>query len=161
MTPFRYYLPVAVENGPAVLRALMAGLSLAEATYRPEADRFTIQEAVAHLADFEPIFRERIMRTMNEDHPSLPGVSEDELAEIHDYTAKDVWGELATFEAERAITAAYVRTIPEEAWTRTANRIGMGVWTMVDMVGVLPVHDSYHLHQVIEWREKFSATSGH
>lgn len=51
--PFtRKYLVGALDGAPDVFESLLAGLTDAEIDRRPDPDRFTLREMMAHLADW-------------------------------------------------------------------------------------------------------------
>jgi hypothetical protein len=136
----------------------MTGLTDAEADFRPDPNRFTLREAVAHLADWEPIFMGRFERTVNEDKPLIKGIDEGELAIKNDYPNTDFRIQLDRFEKGRGEIIAFLEPLPIETWSRMAEREEIGSVTLEDLVGLLPLHDLYHVRQAIEWREKFKAT---
>lgn len=68
------YLLNALEATPEVFERLLRNLSEAEADFRPDAARFSIREVMAHLADWDAIFLERLQRTRDEHEPVLPDI---------------------------------------------------------------------------------------
>ncbi len=155
---YKRYLFNGLASGPIVLRHLLAGITEEEADFRPDPDRFTLREAVAHLADWEPIFLGRFKRTVEEDQPLIHGLDEGELAIKNNYPAKDIHVELERYVEGRAEVTAYVEKLPDAAWSRKANRDEIGLVDLEFLVGLLPLHDAYHARQTIEWRTKFAAT---
>ena len=72
----RSYLFFALESAPTLLTGALAGLTEAEADLRPEPARFTIREVLAHLAEWDPVFSERLTRMQREENPILLGYDE-------------------------------------------------------------------------------------
>ncbi|GAB4469822.1 MAG: hypothetical protein OHK0029_42540 [Armatimonadaceae bacterium] len=149
----RRYLLTAVQGTPVVLEALLQGITEDEADRRPDPERFTIREAVAHLADWEPIWRERLTAIAEKEHPHLPGYDEGQFAIDHDYAHSIVAEQAAIFASERAQLAAYLREIPEEVWGKTGVHGEMGEITFTELVTLLLAHDGYHLKQIAEYRQ--------
>jgi uncharacterized damage-inducible protein DinB len=149
----RAYLVGALEHAPAALAALLAGLAPGAAAwdFRPEPDRFTLREVVAHLADWEELWRERFTRPLTEDTPTLPRPDPGQRGEERGYAAADPAECLARFRAERAALAAYLSALPEDAWTRPARLERIGDITLEGIVALLFAHDAYHLRQAAEW----------
>jgi hypothetical protein len=152
---FKKYLFSALASGPIILRHLLDGITDEEADFRADPDRFTLREAVAHLADWEPIFLGRFVRTVDEDRPLIHGLDEGELAVRNDYGSKDIHTELDRYEKGRADTIAYLSSLPDSAWPRLADRDEIGLVDLEFLVGLLPLHDAYHERQAIEWRAQF------
>ncbi len=149
----RSYLFAALEAAPALFDHLLRGLTEEEADRRPDPDRFTIREVMAHLADWEPVFLERLTRMRREDHPTLPGYDEGQWALDHGYARSD-WRERALLFAERRRSlAAFLHSCTPDDWPRTADRPEIGILTIESQALLIPLHDTYHLRQIAQWRE--------
>lgn len=148
----RNYLFTALDSGPVLVAALLSGLTEKEADRRPDPNRFTIREILAHLADWDPVFFGRMQRTCAEDHPTLPGYDEGQWAIDHKYTQSDWREQLALFTARRQELTAFLRSRAAEDWARTADRPEIGILTLEAQAVLIPLHDSYHLRQIAEWR---------
>ncbi|HEX5322983.1 MAG TPA: DinB family protein [Capsulimonadaceae bacterium] len=148
---FKGYLMGALEETPALFARLLDGIADEQADRRPDPDRFTIREVMAHLADWEPVLQERLRMTRDEDQPTLEVVDPAKRAIEHDYAHSDVREQLQLFAERRAATSAIVRNFTLEQWERKAIRPNIGAMTMESIVALIPLHDMYHLRQVAEW----------
>lgn len=147
------YLLWALSAPPAVFAKLLEGITQEEIDRKPDPERFSIREIMAHLADWEPVIQERIHRTLNETEPTLATVDPGELAADHDYAHADLAEQIALFNERRAKTVELVTGLNATDWQRTAVRPNIGVLTMEALVAQVPMHDLYHLRQVAEWRK--------
>ncbi len=120
------YLFTALEVTPALFQHLLAGLTDEEADRRPDPDRFSIREIMAHLADWEPVFLERLTRMQTEDHPTLPGYDEGQWAIDHNYAQSDWRAQTRLFAARRQELVDYLRACAPADWPRTGNRPEIG-----------------------------------
>lgn len=152
----RNYVLETIGNGPHLLGVLLRDLTDAEADYRPEADRFTIREVVAHLADWEAIILGRLQRMLAEDNPAIEGVDEGGRAAAQFYGATDPHGQLRIYAKRRDETLAFLKSLSPAGWERTATRVGLGVIAIEDQAVLMALHDNYHLRQVSDWRWTFS-----
>ena len=145
-----------VKNGlsatPIVLTSLNESTTPAELDNRPDPDRFTLREAMAHLADWEPIWKERIGRIRDESFPTLPDRDEEQMAIDNDYAHHDFDADLARFVSDRRELAATLATVTDEEWLRTAYREHVGEVTLFDSIVLILAHDAYHLRQFAEFR---------
>ena len=91
----------ALEAAPALFDHLLRGLTEEEADRRPDPDRFTIREVIAHLADWEPVFLERLTRMRFEDHPTLPDYDEGQRAIERGYAQSDWHAQAPLFAGRR------------------------------------------------------------
>ncbi len=152
----RNYLFTALASAPALFNHLLSGLTDEEADRQPDPDRFTIREVMAHLADWEPVFLERLSRMRAEDRPTLPGYDEGQWAIDHNYAQTD-WREQGSLFAERrAALVTFLHLCAPGDWPRTADRPEIGTLTLEAQALLIPMHDTYHLRQIAEWRAGFA-----
>ena len=153
----RKYLLGALEATPEVLAHLLRGLGDEEADFRPDADRFTLREAVAHLADWDAIFLSRLERTRDEDEPFLPDIDEGRLAIEHGYAKLDAREQLQVLVERRARIVAFASEFLPSQWERRCEQERVGRMTLEGLATLIALHDAYHLRQAAQWRERFAA----
>lgn len=144
------YIVTGLEATPIVLKKLLSDVDDWDKTLGPE--RFSLREMVAHLADWDPILIQRIERTRDEDHPFLPSVDEGQVAVDRDYANSNPVSNLERFQQGRAELVSLVKSLPADAWNRTANREFIGDVDMFQLVALILGHDAYHLKQAAESR---------
>lgn len=145
----RTYLLHALEATPHAIKRLLEDVPDWDA--RPEPDRFTLREMAAHLADWEPIWMERITRIATEENPFLPSVDEGQLCAERDYSALHPMDSLARYQAGRDHLVEAIRKLPESAWNRPAHREFVGDVDFLQQVAMITGHDGYHLKQTLEF----------
>jgi len=59
--------------GPGILRAAVAGMRAEQFDARPISGKWSTREVICHVADFEPIYADRMKRVIAEDEPTLFG----------------------------------------------------------------------------------------
>ncbi|HEX5322984.1 MAG TPA: DinB family protein [Capsulimonadaceae bacterium] len=148
------YLMGALEGAPDVFERFLAGATQEEIDRRPDPQRFTIREIMAHLADWEPIYFERLRRVRDENQPLLPNYDEGQLAIEHDYAHKDLAEQIHLYRAGRSQITGFLKDLKPSDWQRTGNRPEIGMVTLEALAILIPLHDSYHLRQIAEWRGK-------
>jgi uncharacterized damage-inducible protein DinB len=134
---------------------MLAGARVEEMEYRPDSDRFTIREVIAHLADWEEIWLKRMTLTKTEHEPLLASIDVGQLAIDHDYTRRDVVEQLRLFSVRREALMGFLKGLARTEWTRIAVRPDIGRLTMENLAVLVTLHDTYHVRQVAEWRERF------
>lgn len=149
----RHYLVEGLVAGPILVGSALNRFKAGDPFWdaRPELDRFTPREIIAHLADWEPIFLERLNRMLAEDHPDLPGYDEGKIAEDREYARSEPLLSLERLHEGRSVLVSAVRAMPAEGWLRTAHRGGVGDVTVGELVAMIVGHDSYHAHQLIRY----------
>jgi len=158
----RSYYTGALETAPAVLNKLLESSADDNALwdFRPYADRFTLKEALAHVADWDDIWIERISTIRDEDHPVLPDKDEGAIAIERDYAQSSPQGSLARLKASRPRLVDLVQSLDPEAWDRPAYKENLGEVILSDIVTLVTMHDSYHVRQVLEYQELFATKRG-
>ncbi len=146
------YLLGALEGTPNILERLLTGATADEIDRRPDPERFTLREIVAHLADWEPILQERLLRTRDENEPTLAAVDPAQLAIEHDYAHCDIREQARLFSERRAKTVSIISQFNSEQWLRKAIRPNIGATDMEAIVAMIPMHDMYHIRQITQWR---------
>jgi hypothetical protein len=147
------YCIVAVENTPVLLEKLLGGISADDPiwNYQPSTDRFTLREAIAHLADWNDIYAERLNRTLKEDNPDLPNCDEGQIAIDHNYAASNPVESLSRFVRTRKDLIELMQGISENDWDRMAVRVGLGPVRLDQQAAIIMGHDAYHIKQVMEY----------
>ena len=121
--------------------------------WRPDADRFTLREVLAHLVDYEAVWMERIRRTREEDRPELMSVDRERLAVDSDYAHSDTAVSRTAFRQRRAALVEYLKGLSPEDWQRVGYWAGPsgGPLTLEEQAGFVGIHDGYHLQQAAQW----------
>ena len=115
---------------------------------RPEADRYTPREVVAHLADWEQVVLDRVRVANIQPGRAVPDEDPGERAVAHHYGDKDVFHEAEVFESRRQTTMEYLRGLDEPDFQKTFVHPVHGEMTIeAYMVNIL-AHDVYHMDQL-------------
>ena len=146
------YLLIDLESAPDVLGKMFEAITDAGVyDRRPDPERFTLREVVAHLADWDRVFLGRMTQTRDSDHPVLQGIDEGQVAVDNDYAHIDPAESLARHKAHRAALVAFLRTLTPEQWERTGNHTELGPISLTAQAVLVGAHDGYHRQQAVEW----------
>ncbi len=147
------YVLFALEGTPQVLASLLHNTPADSPLWdlRPDPERFTIREVLAHMADWEEIFHGRILRMVAEANPSLPDIDEGEMAIKNNYGEIDPLASLARMTIGRATLIATLRNLTPEQWQRVALREKLGSLNIEQQAVLILGHDGYHTHQVARY----------
>jgi uncharacterized damage-inducible protein DinB len=132
-------------DGPRQLRAAVQGLNREQLLARPIAGQWSTLEVVCHLADFEPIFAERMKRILAEEQPLLRGADENCFAAALVYHERNLEEELAIVENTRAQMARILRTLPLEALQRVGIHSERGPLTLEQILSGAIRHIPHHV----------------
>jgi uncharacterized damage-inducible protein DinB len=147
----KQYLIEGLTATPIVIAKMFEDARTIDPDRRPDPSRFTLREVLAHLADWEGVWLERMERMSTENNPALQGYDEGQWAIDHDYAHLDIFDQLAKFRAGRQTLVAFLRGLPEEGWERTGLHSEWGDVTVSTLATLVLGHDGYHTKQIAEW----------
>ena len=147
--PSNYYLQI--ENTPSTLIRMVDAIRPDLYDKSLEGDRFTLKEVIAHLADLELTWLDRITTAIEYPGRAVEDFDEDRRSIEHKYSEKDIHHELEVFDNRRRDTVDYLLRLAEDDWTNTIIHPTKGELSVLEIVQFITGHDLYHLHQVSEY----------
>jgi hypothetical protein len=150
-----------IENylaGVELLRRAVAGMTREQVLARPVAGKWSTQEVVCHLADFEPIYAARMKRVIAEDRPALIDADEVRFAAALAYHERDVAEELAIIGNTRRQMARILRTLPPETFSRVGIHNERGPLSLENLLTTAIGHIPHHARFVEEKRQALGLT---
>jgi DinB superfamily len=141
-------------KGPEILRKCVAGMSREHLTAKPVAGKWSTLDCVAHIADFEPILADRMMRVISHERPLLLVADENLFLQTLNYDGRDLEEELACIETLRKKMVRILKSLPAE----TEKRMGVHSFKgLISVEGVLTAAVNHIPHHVVFIEEKRKA----
>ena len=134
--------------GPARLRAALATVPAEAMKWRPAVGEWSAHEIVCHCADSETNSYARIRFLLAEADPVIQGYDQAQWAKTLDYHSHPLEPALATVDGVRANTAALIRRLPDEAWTRAGRHTESGRYTAEEWLKIYADHLEGHARQI-------------
>jgi uncharacterized damage-inducible protein DinB len=147
----RRYLLHGLSATPIAVDRMLRQATPADWDHRPDPERFTLREVIAHLSDWEPVWQERIQAIRTQDRPTLEGYDESQWAIDHDYAHAMPEEQQARFRESRAQLLRLLENVSPEEWERTGIHTQWGAMSLESVVVLILGHDGYHLRQITEW----------
>jgi hypothetical protein len=147
------------ERCIAELQSAVAGMTRDQLIARPIAGKWSTLECVAHVADTEVYFSDRIERTIAMERPLLISVDERPYPERMNYQAFDLDEQLDLFRSLRRHVARILRMQPAEAWQRTAVHSETGLLNLRQLVLQATRHARHHIPFIAEKRKALGISS--
>jgi uncharacterized damage-inducible protein DinB len=138
--------------GPQLLRKAIAGMHRDQVHARPVPGKWSTLEVVCHLADFEPIYADRMKRVIAEEKPTLLGANQDQFAARLAYPERDLEEELAIIEVTRRQMARILRTLQPADFARQGLHNEAGLRTLEQLLTTITNHIPHHLKFIEEKR---------
>jgi len=142
-----YLLPV-LEFGPTIQKRLVSQIECGRLDEPTAPGRFSAKEAIAHLADWEPIALARMHQAIEKPGSTVEAFDEGEMAIAHGYAQTDIEEQLRMYASRRSTTAAFLRNLKDEDWGKAIHHPERGVMTVADQANLLLGHDLYHIEQI-------------
>jgi uncharacterized damage-inducible protein DinB len=142
------YLPVGLETTAMLLESEAARVTADRYDHRPDPDRFSFREVIAHIADWEPIMLSRIRAGVDAPGSTIEAFDEVQWAKDHDYAHQDPEESMQRFLKDRRATLEYVRAISREKMANTVIHPERGVMSVADIAHMIVCHDLYHVVQL-------------
>jgi hypothetical protein len=139
--------------GPKLLRDAVKGMTVEQLKARPVPGRWSTLELVCHIADFEPVYADRMKRIVVENEPTMFGGDPDAFAARLAYHQRDLETELAMIEAVRRHVVTILRTLTPEDFSRVGRHSSDGPLTLTTILQRIANHIPHHLPFIMEKRQ--------
>ncbi|SRR5581483_10515768 len=141
-----------LAHGPEIVRALVSGITQAEARIKPAPDSWSVLEVVCHLCDEErEDFRLHLDLILHRPQDGWPRIDPVGWVTARRYNERDLAAMLDDFAAERARSLAWLRGLSSPDWeaeyVTPFRRMKVG-----DMLSAWVAHDNLHMRQLVELR---------
>jgi hypothetical protein len=140
------------RSGPAKLRAAIAGMSPEQIAAHPVPGKWSALEVLCHIADFEPVYADRMKWVIAEDNPLLPSGDQDLFQKHLAYSQRDAQEELAVIESVRNQMARILATLTEAQFSRTGKHSVDGPLSVRVLLERITGHIPHHVKFIEEKR---------
>jgi hypothetical protein len=145
------YLLPSLELSPKAFERIVSQIPEKRYDEHTDPNRFTLREAIAHLADWEPIFLQRIQAGVDAPGAAVQGMDEGQVAIEKNYVSWDVKESLRIFAEARAHTVRYLRVLTTAQWESTVVHNEKGPMSAYDQANMLLGHDIYHIEHATQF----------
>lgn len=138
--------------GIEIVDRLVAGITLAEARFKPSPDSWSILEVICHLYDEErEDFRQRLDIILHRPAEKWPPIDPVGWVVARKYNERDLVEMAANFVAERRRSLAWLEGLSAPNW-ESEYSAPFGIMKAGDMLGSWVAHDQLHFRQLVELR---------
>jgi len=133
------------ENGPELLKTAIATVRNDQLDLIPVLGKWSIRQVVCHIADFEPVYTDRMKRVLVEDNPTMFGGDPDVFAAGLHYEKRQVQDELELISVVRRQMAVILRNTDVEDFQRTGVHSEAGPLTLETLLERITRHIPHHV----------------
>jgi hypothetical protein len=133
---------------PAKLAKLVKGVTPSKARKRPEPDRWSIAEIVAHVADTEIVGGYRMRAILGAPGSQIIGFDQDAWVTALHYEKRNVQKALDQYRAFREANVALLKTLTPAQWKQYGVHNERGPETIETIARLFAGHDLNHFEQI-------------
>lgn len=142
--------------GPELLAQTILGMTQAQLDATPVAGRWSTRQVVAHIADFEPVYLDRMKRILAEEQPTFFGGDPDLFDTRLASHEREIEEELHLIRAVRRHMARILRAQDPRVLERTGNHSEDGPVTLEALLAGITAHIPHHVAFIHQKREILS-----
>jgi hypothetical protein len=142
------YLANVLNFGPTLIEAAYRRVPKDSTSKPTHPGRFSPNEVLAHLADWEGIFLERMRQSVRDPRYQIVPEDEGERAERERYKKWDPEETIKLFRQRRAESQSFIANLSQDQLEILANHPELGPTRIGDLANMLLGHDLYHLQQL-------------
>ena len=147
-------------DGPNLLRRAVVGMTTEQLFAWPVPGKWSTLEVICHIADYEPIYADRMKRVIALNDPELlkgdPGLFAARLA----YDYRDVEEELSLIELTRKQMVRILRTLKPADFQRRGAHSRDGTLTLEELLHRIINHIPHHVQFIVEKKRALEMTKG-
>ena len=137
-----------LKETPKKLAAQLKKLDKKGWSRRPEPNRWSVGEILAHLADAELVVSWRLRLVLGSPGVPIQAFDQDVWASTFNYARQDPKRSLETFRVLRENNLAMLKSVPKQLWDNFGMHSERGKETVAHMVKLYAGHDQNHLLQI-------------
>jgi uncharacterized damage-inducible protein DinB len=141
--------PIKLQRAaPRKFAAVIAGLSKKQLTRRPEPNKWSIAEIMAHMADAELVIGYRLRRIPASNGTPIQAFDQDAWAETFNYGTSDSKTSLEAFRSLRESNLRLLSSVSSRLWKNYGEHQERGRETVDHIVRLIAGHDLNHIKQI-------------
>ena len=135
----------SLENTPKTLVNIIDQVKPDKYGDHTDPDRFNLTEMVAHLADFDDIFLDRLRLAHESPGAKVESFDPDIRAAPKQYGSRDLHHELDVFENRRRDLVDFLSQLAPDDWNKQFYHPDLGKTTIDEYANIILAHDLSHL----------------
>lgn len=119
---------------------------------RPRTDKWSMLENLAHLARYQEVFLQRMLRILSQENPKLErykAENDPSFAYWQNLSQAEV---IKKLERSRLDLIAFFENLPASEWGRLGTHPVLGALSIQDWLRFFLLHESHHLYTVFKLR---------
>lgn len=137
-----------LKNSPLKIKKLLKGVPKRVLYKRPEPNKWSVAEIVAHLAETELVLGWRYRSAVEKNGVTLQPFEQDDWAENSQYQKTDIYEMLEMYAVLRKANVKFLLGLPKEKWENYGMHQERGKETIRHIMNLEAGHDINHFKQI-------------
>jgi len=137
-----------LASSPGKMSKLLKGVAKKKLSKRPEPDKWSVTEILAHLADAEMVFGFRMRLILGANGTTVQAFDQDVWSGFSHYPKQDPKLSFEAYRIQRERNIRLLRLIPREMWDNYGMHTERGKETVTRVTEMMAGHDINHLMQI-------------
>jgi DinB superfamily len=137
-----------LQHQHRTIRELTGALPDEQVRLRPDPEKWSVFENVAHLACYQGLFLLRLERIMTEDSPAFPRYVAETDPDFPDYLKRTTASLLGDIDTRRQTLLTKLEGMTETGFGRTALHPKFGLLDVVQWTEFFLLHEAHHLYTI-------------
>jgi uncharacterized damage-inducible protein DinB len=130
------------------LTRLIAGVSASKLRKRPEPDKWSVAEILAHLADVEIVIGWRMRSILGDPGTAVQAYDQDAWVTSGHYEKRDAKKSIEVQWVLREANLALLKSLSPSQWKQSGQHSERGQESIEHIVRLVAGHDINHIHQI-------------
>jgi len=139
-----------LKNQHESIRNIIHGLEESRLTKRPEPDKWSIRDNIAHLAKLQTIYIERIDKILTQDEPQLQNYLAENDPEFGTWLKRSTNELLGRLDGDRKQIYQVIAKLTDEKLMRVGIHNRLGRLTLVDWLEYMLLHEAHHIWTIFK-----------
>ncbi len=139
-----------MEQTPIIIEKILICAGRDSLHWKPSAERWSISEVLAHLAEVETLMLGRAKALVEQENPRIEAYNQNDAYAAGRYSAGDAIEHLHKFCHERDRTLSFLRYLPPVAAMRRGQHSEIGPINLGQVMHEWAFHDLGHIRQISE-----------
>lgn len=150
-----------MERFGGAFPAMIDGIPIADARWKPPSGAWSILEIVCHLADEEAEdFRPRLQAVLRDPTEQWASINPEQAARDRRYNEQDLRSNVQRFVTERRRSIDWLRSLRTPDWSAVHSHPSFGEISAGMLMTSWAAHDSLHLRQIAKRLFELSERDG-
>lgn len=141
-----------LKNQHREIELLLDGITPSLIQQRPLADKWSMQEHLAHLGRYQEVFLQRLLLILSKETPKLGRYRAENDPLFEPWRILELDEILTNIELSRQDLIAFFAKLSPEEWNRSGIHPVLGALSLIDWLQFFLLHENHHLYTLFKLR---------